>query len=170
MTGPDTAPPAPPETQSAEPDPAPQPTVGWTTRARQSAQPLLDRLMASMSRAEMLILVGALVVIAVDMVFGILIRSYMVSGVVWAAAAALVALAILLRRAPNALPVPYRSLLVAVAGLGVLVAGRDVLADLLHILRPPMGADPAFVLGFVGLVAGAAAMAAGVWFLLAGRE
>jgi hypothetical protein len=170
MTGPDTAPPPPPETQLAEPEPAPQPTVGWTTRARQSAQPLVNSLKASMTRSEMLILGGAIVVIAVDLVFGILIRSFMVSGVVWAAAAAVVGLAVVQRRAPNALPLPYRSLLVGAAGIGVLVAGRDVLADAVHILRPPMGADPAFVLGFLGLLAGAAAMAAGVWMLISGRE
>jgi hypothetical protein len=173
MTGPDTAtpaPPPPPETQFQEPERAAQPRVGWTTRARQSAQPLIDRLTASMSRAEMLILGGALLIIAVDLAFGILIRSFIVSGVLWAAAAALLALAVLQRRAPRALPVPYRSLLVGVAGVGVLVAGRDVLADLVRILRPPVGADPAFVFGFIGLVAGAAAMAAGVWLFLAGRE
>jgi hypothetical protein len=168
MTGPDTPPT--PDGQPAVSEAPSQPTMSWAARTRAATPPALTHLLDSLSAAEKLVLGGALVIIAVDVIFGILIRGYLIPDLVWAAAALTIALAFVQRRSPTVLPVPYRTLLVAVAGVGVLVAARHVVIDALHILRPPMGADPAFVVGFLGLVVGGSAMAMGVWRLLTGRD
>ena len=145
---------------------APSPPPPPPAAARPSP---LAGLLSSLSQAEQLILGGALLVLLVDLVFGIVIRAYIISDVVWAAAAGALMVAWLHRRSPAMLPLRYETVLLVLAALAAIVAARKVLSDLLFVLRPPIGADGTFVLGMLGLAVGAAAMGAGVWLLARDR-
>ena len=128
-------------------------TSPWTT------------LMASLTTAEKLILGGAVVIVLVDLIFAIIIQQYSFSILLWVAAVGGLAVAFARRRIPRVLPAPYERLLLVVGGLAVVVGAREIVFDLFRILRPPLGASPAYILGFIGLVVGVAAMGYGAWLI-----
>lgn len=121
-----------------------------------------------MSRAELLILGGALLLLLVDLIFGLAIVEYAFSDVVWTAAALALIVAFVNRRMPSLLPGAYGTLLLGLAVVAVVMGVREIVEDVLFILRPPAGADAAYVLGLVGLIVGVGAMAAGAWQILRG--
>jgi hypothetical protein len=122
-------------------------------------------MLASMSQAEKLILGGALLLVLVDLVFSIIAQQYGFSTIIWTAAVAALVIAFVRRRSPELLPARYEVLLLGAAAIVVVVGLRQVLGDLFVFLRPPLGGSPAFMLGFVGLIAGVAAMAYGAWLI-----
>jgi len=130
----------------------------------------LSALIASMSQAELLIVGGALLLVALDLFLGILARGYFFSNLVWASAVAALLIAFAQRRAPASLPVPYRASMVVLGLAAAVVAVRGVVGDLSVFMRPPMGADAISVLGLFGLLVGAGAMGLGAWRLVQGRD
>ena len=159
-------PPSPPRPATAPAFPATGSDAATAAPARTSP---VAALIASLSQAEQLILGGSLLIVLVDLVFVIIVRGYSFSDVVWAAAAAALFVAWLHRRSPGVLPLRYETALLILAALAAVIAARKILSDLLFVLRPPIGADAAFMLGMLGLAVGAAAMAMGAWRLARGR-
>jgi hypothetical protein len=127
-----------------------------------------SRFVAALSRAELAILGGGALLLLVDFLswFGVL-TGYAHAIVAFAALATVL---VLLRNSlPAAVAAAYPALLF-VSALAVAVMGaRSVILFALEILQPPVGASPAYLLNFVAVVAGTAAVAYGVYLLWKGR-
>jgi hypothetical protein len=123
----------------------------------------------SMSRAELAILAGAALLILLDVI------SWFASGFGFTniiVAGALISAVLILARTnlPAAVGGAYPALLFVFALMTALMGARTAILSLLQILQPPAGASPEFLLNFVGLLAGTAAIAYGVFMLWKGRS
>jgi hypothetical protein len=171
MAGPthDTDPQQQPDPAQSAPAPQqPAPSTPAQPAAKAGPGPL-DALLASMSRAELAILAGAALLILLDVI------SWFASGFgftnIIVAGALVSALLILARNSlPAAVAGAYPALLFVFALMTALMGARTAILSLLQILQPPAGASPEFLLNFVGLLAGSAAIAYGVFMLWKGRS
>jgi hypothetical protein len=146
----------------AAPPPATPPTPAPTAPSAMSG------MLASMSQAELLIAAGSLIIVAVDLVFGVL-GDYGFSNIIWAAAAASLILILANGRAQRMSfsRQTYEGMLLVLAALALAMGVRELIADVVFIPGRNLGAT--FWLGFVGLYAGLAIMAFGAWRLWSAR-
>jgi hypothetical protein len=146
--------------QAAAPPVTPTPTPAANTA--------MSGMLASMTQAELLIAAGSLIILAVDLVFGVL-GDYGFSNIIWAAAAASLILILAngrARRMSFSRPT-YEGMLLVLAALALAMGVRELIADVVFI--PGRNLSATFWLGFVGLYAGIAIMAFGAWRLWSAR-
>lgn len=147
-----------PEGSQPAPPPPPAPPAAPAAPAAPASS-----LLANFSQPELLIVGGGLLILLVDIIFG-MFGPFSFSNIIWVAAAVAVVAAVLVRFGRMTLPFPYESLLVAAGFLAALSGVRDLIYDLLFISRPG-GASTGYMLGAVGLYLGVALMAVGAWLL-----
>lgn len=163
MTSPDgttpppqpTAAPAPPPPAAAAPPPA--------------APNALNSLVATMGLAQLLVVGGSALLVAVDLVFGLFMREYSLSHAIWGGAA-LTLLAYLANRRGVALPFRYESVLLALGAVVAVVGLREIAGAAMSILRAPGAWDGPDLLAFLGYAVGVVAVGWGTWQLLRGRR
>ncbi len=144
-------------------DPNNQPTpAGQVVPAQTQSPDVISSVVARYGRNELLISLGALIVILDDLVFDIF-GDYSFSTVTWAASAVALALIVLKRWLPEVLARHQAAILILVVGVAVVVTIRDALLDLTFI--PGRNLDVTFFLGMVGLYAGVVIMAVGAFGL-----
>ncbi|CAN5833936.1 hypothetical protein BH24CHL6_BH24CHL6_13130 [soil metagenome] len=116
-----------------------------------------------MGLAQLLIVGGAALIVALDLILGVVLRLYSAPAVVWAASATILLAFFLSRRAPALLPARYQTLLILLAAVVALVAARSLLVDVFAFLRPPLGLSATGMLGLLAFSGAAALMAWGAW-------
>ena len=147
--------PMPPPQQPSQPPAAP-------------AQPsAIATLISAMSRWEQLTVAGALVIVLGDLLFGIILREFYAGDLLWiAAAVALVAFAAN-RRATVPL---YFNLMLLAGGIVALLGARELVIELLFILRNFADVSAVYLIGFIVWTAGLVLMAWGAWLTWNSRD
>ncbi len=146
------APMPPPPGQPAPPaPPAPQPSAMGT-------------MVQSMAPWELFIVGGAALLILFDLVFGIVLDRYYAGALEWLAAAIAVAAFVANRRRAGSVPM-YQSVMLLAAAAVALIAGRDLIIELIYIVRDLRNPDATYLLGFITWAIAAAIIAWGGWML-----
>ena len=146
-------------------EPTPQPPAAPAAPAGPNA---LDTLVASMSRVELLVLAAGALMVLID-VLSWFVEGFGVSNVIFIAAALGVALVLLRKSLPTGVAPIYWALLFLIAATIAIMGARGLILDVLFVLRPPIGASPAFLLDFVALLAATAAAAWAAYMMWRGR-
>jgi hypothetical protein len=123
---------------------------------------------SAMSRTEMFLAGGSALILLTDLIF-IFISGYSVSSLMWAAAALLLAAILLKKRLPASLLANFNWLLLGLAGVIVLIGIRWFIGDLVWIATRIGRLDGPYLLGMIGVYAGAALVGLGAWQLWKGR-
>jgi len=131
-----------------------------------AAPPPVTSALASYSQAELLIGAGALLILLTDLLFGVF-GDYSFSNVAWIAAAVSLILIALNGRLIHVSANTYRTALIVLGLLAVLIGVRELIADLVFI--PGRSLSATFFLGMVGFYVGIALMAFGAFRLWSSR-
>jgi hypothetical protein len=162
MTGPDNtqSPDAPPPT--APPPAAPPPAP--------SAPSPMASMVSSMSQAEMLVVGGAVLLLGLDLIFGILLRDFYAGDLIWLASALVLIAFLVSRRAAGSLPFKYETILLVAGGAVLLLGARDIVIEVYFILRRSFDVNATYLLGALIFIVGVVAMGVGAWQLWRGRR
>ena len=134
-----------------------------------AAPSAINTFVASMSRAELAVLIGGGLIVLIDVIFWF-VDGYGLNSAFFGAGG-LAALLVLARRSlPAAVSGIYSALLFALAAGVALMGARNAILDVLFIARPPGGASATFMLGFVGMLVATAAMAYAAFLMWKGRS
>ena len=125
-------------------------------------------MLAGMSRTEMFIAGGSLLILLTDLIF-IFVGGYFISIVTWAAAAVALLAVLFHRRLPAAMAPNYQWLLIVLGALIVLTCVRWLVGDVVWLAANSARLDGEYLLGMIGLYAGAALVAVGTWQLWKSR-
>ena len=142
---------------------------GPTTPAPSAATPLPgSALIRSMSRAELFIAGGALIIVLSDLIFAIF-GDYGFSNVIWGAAAVSLILVLLngRMRGMSLSASTYQLLIFLAAAVAVLAGIRNLILDVVYI--PGRALDVTYYLGALTLYVGLGLMAFGAWQLWSRR-
>jgi hypothetical protein len=121
----------------------------------------MSGMMAKLSRAELMVGGGALLVALADILFGIVAQDYFVGSVAWTLATVTLVAIVGARFMNMALPLALETILV----LGGLAAGLNGVRDLLLDLRALNNYGTTDYLGMVFYYVGVALMFLGAWML-----
>ncbi len=141
-------------------DPANQPMAAPPPAPTPAAPSPMSSMMATYGQNALLVALGALIVLATDLLF-VIFGDYSFSSVIWAASAATLAVIVLRSYLPAGLAANYQTIVFGAVGLALLVAIRDLVLDIKFL--PGRSVDVTFFLGMLGLYAGVAIMAFGAW-------
>ena len=114
--------------------------------------------------SEVVVALGAVVIILSDLIFGLLLGAYFVAEVVWASAAVALVTVALGARLPSGWAQNRRSVLIAASILAGLFSLRTIIGDVQAINRVQQ-IDVNFLLGMVGLYVGVMVMVYGAYQL-----
>jgi hypothetical protein len=156
---------APPPTPQSPPPPQAPP-------GQPAAAPsAMSTMMNSMNAWERFIVIGALILVLGDLVFGILLRDFYAGDVVWLASAIALIAFYANRRWPGRVPAYTTVMLLAAVVVG-LVGLRDALIEVYYILRniSTLNDGAIYLLGFVVWLAGLALVVYGGWMLWRSRS
>jgi len=171
MTSPEGTAPA-PQPSASPPPPPPPPAAGAqpAAPAAPAGPSALDNLVASMGMAQLLIVGGALLLVLVDLLLGIIVNEYYASALVWLGSAVVLVAYLANRQRPGSLPVDHRTLLLGAAAVIALIGLRDIVIEAIDVLRFTSSWDAVELLGLLLYVVGIAAVAFGGWQLWRGRR
>lgn len=116
-------------------------------------------MLSRLSQGELLVGAGALLLVACDLIFGLITRDFSLGQLPWALAA--IALLVVALRALGR-TFPAHETILILTGLAIAVIG---VRDLIYDLRSISGESTTWYLGFVVYYLGVALMAAGAWIL-----
>jgi hypothetical protein len=125
----------------------------------------MDSMVAAYGQNALIVALGALIVLATDLVF-VVFGDYSFSSVTWAASAVALVAVLLRRYLPAVLAENYAAVVFVAAGVAVLMSIRDFVVDIVFI--PGRSLDVTFFLGMVGLYVGVIVMAFGAWRMMRG--
>ncbi|MEX2548383.1 MAG: hypothetical protein WD830_11440 [Chloroflexota bacterium] len=129
----------------------------------------MSGMLASMSRPELFIAAGAALLVITALLFTV-VAGYGVSDLVLVAAVFALVAVLRHRQLPQVIASNYQALLFAVGALLVVVAGRNLLNDLVYIATPPAGITVPRLTGMLGFYIGVALVGFGAWQLWKGRK
>ncbi len=123
-----------------------------------------------MGMTQLLIVGGSLLLLAIDVVFGVLLREYFIGEILWLAAVAILLTYFGRARLADTLPFAYETVLVAGALAIAIVGARGLLFDVVSLVRSPTAWNALELLGLVGYAVAVVAVGWGAWQLLRGRR
>lgn len=126
----------------------------------------MNNMLARFSQAELMIAGGALLLVLVELIFGIITRDYSLGQLPWAIATVTLLAVLGPRLARISLPMSSETIAV-MAGITIAFVG---VRDLAYDLRSLSGASATFMLAMVGYYLGVVLMAVGAWMLWRGRR
>jgi len=131
----------------------------------------MANMMSSMSAWERFMVIGALILVLGDLVFGILLRDFYAGDVVWLASAIALIAFYANRRWPGRISAYTTVMLLAAVVVG-LVGLRDALIEVYYILRnlSDLTNELTYLLGIIIWIAGIALVAWGGWQQLRSRS
>jgi hypothetical protein len=143
--------------------PPPQPPTQATPQPS-----AMGAMVQSMAPWELFIVGGAALLILFDLVFGIVLDRYYAGALEWLAAAVAVVAFVANRQRPGSVPM-YRSVMLLAAAAVALIAGRDLIIEVIYIVRDLHNPDAMYLLGFITWAVAAAIIAWGGWVLWRSR-
>ena len=129
----------------------------------------MNNMLARFSQAELMIAGGALLLVLVELIFGIVTRDYSIGPLPWAIATVTLLAVLGPRLARISLPMSSETIIV-MAGITIAFVGVRDLAYDLRSISGPSGASATFMLAMVGYYLGVVLMAVGAWMLWRGRR
>jgi hypothetical protein len=151
------------------PPPAPPAPAAPAAPAGPAAPNVLDNLVASMGLSQLLMVGGALVLVGIEVILGMLIGEFTLTDAIWFGAVVIVLGLAASRWAPALLPFSYRNVLL-VGGLIIAIVGADrIVFNLLSLGRAPSAWNATELLGLVLYVGSVIAVAWGTWLMLRAR-
>lgn len=121
-------------------------------------------MMASMAPWERFIVIGAIILILGDVVFGVLLREFYAGDLVWLLSAGALLAYYANRTKPGLVPSYATVMLLIAAGIAV-VGVRDFVIELYYILRnlSDLSDQALYLVGFIVWIVGVALCAYGAW-------
>jgi hypothetical protein len=147
----------------------PPPPPGGSTSSAPPQPSALNSMVASMSQWELFVIIGALVLVLGDLVFGIVLRDFYAGDLTWLAAAVALVAFFANRRTAGSVPM-YGNLMLLAAAAIALVGARDLVIEVLYVLRTLNNVDATYLIGFVIWAIGLALVAWGGWLLWRSRS
>ena len=131
-----------------------------------AAPSAMNSMLGRFSQAELMIAGGALLLVIVELIFGIATRDYSIGPLQWAIETVTLLALLGPRLARISLPISSETIAV-MAGITIAFVG---VRDLVYELRDLAGASAMFYVAMVGYYVGVALMAVGAWMLWRGRR